>query len=73
MMARMMAMIMGGDTPDKIFAIEIAGLPDGYRLGTGVKIVSGERRVASSTPWQPRATCSCAMGRATPTCCASTA
>ena len=42
MMARMMAMIMGGDTPDKVFAVEIAGLPDGYLLGAGVKMVSGE-------------------------------
>ncbi|GMU77447.1 MAG: hypothetical protein AMXMBFR46_02480, partial [Acidimicrobiia bacterium] len=44
MMARMMAMIMGGDTPDKVFAIEIAGLPDGYRLGTGVRIMSGDAK-----------------------------
>ena len=42
MMARMMAMIMGGDTPDKVFAIEIAGLPDGYLLGAGVQMVSGD-------------------------------
>ena len=41
MMARMMATIMGGDTPEKVFAIEIAGLPDGYRLGAGVQLVSG--------------------------------
>jgi hypothetical protein len=44
MMARVMATIMGGDTPDKIFAIEIAGLPDGYRLGAGVQLVSGEAK-----------------------------
>jgi hypothetical protein len=44
MMARVMATIMGGDTPDKIFAIEIAGLPDGYRLGSGVQLVSGEAK-----------------------------
>jgi hypothetical protein len=44
MMARMMATIMGGDTPDKVFAIEIAGLPDGYRLGAGVELVSGEAK-----------------------------
>jgi hypothetical protein len=43
-MARMMATIMGGDTPDKIFAIEVAGLPEGYRLGAGVKLVSGEAK-----------------------------
>jgi Tannase and feruloyl esterase/PKD domain len=42
MMARVMATIMGGDTPDKVFAIEIAGLPDGYRLGAGVQLLSGE-------------------------------
>jgi Tannase and feruloyl esterase len=44
MMARVMATIMGGDTPDKVFAIEIAGLPDGYRLGAGVQLVSGEAK-----------------------------
>jgi hypothetical protein len=44
MMARVMATIMGGDTPDKIFALEIAGLPDGYRLGAGVQLVSGEAK-----------------------------
>lgn len=44
MMARMMAMIMGGDTPDKVFAIEIADLPDGYRLGAGVQVVSGDAK-----------------------------
>jgi len=49
MMARVMATIMGGATPDKIFAIEIAGLPEGYRLGAGVQLVSGE-----ATPASPR-------------------
>ena len=44
MMARMMATIMGSTTPDKIFAIEIAGLPDGYRLGAGVQLVSGDAK-----------------------------
>ncbi len=44
MMARVMATIMGGDTPDKVFAIEIAGLPDGYRLGAGVQLLSGEAK-----------------------------
>jgi hypothetical protein len=44
MMPRMMATIMGADTPDKIFAIEITGLPEGYRLGAGVQLVSGEAK-----------------------------
>ena len=44
MMARVMATIMGGATPDKIFALEIAGLPDGYRLGAGVQLVSGDAK-----------------------------
>jgi hypothetical protein len=43
-MARMMAMIMGGTTPDKAFAVEIAGLPDGYRLGACVEITSGRAK-----------------------------
>ena len=44
LMARMMATIMGGSTPEKIFAIEIAGLPEGYRLGAGVQLVSGDAK-----------------------------
>jgi Tannase and feruloyl esterase/PKD domain len=42
MMARMMATIMGGDTPERVFAIEIEGLPSGYRLGAGVQLMSGD-------------------------------
>ena len=46
LLMRVMAGIMAGDeaTLDAPYAIQIKGLPGGYRLGTGLKMVSGQAK-----------------------------
>ena len=46
LLMRVMAGIMAGDeaTLDAPYAIQIKGLPEGYRLGTGIQMVSGQAK-----------------------------
>lgn len=46
LLMRVMAGIMAGDeaTLDAPYAIQIKGLPEGYRLGTGLQMVSGQAK-----------------------------
>jgi hypothetical protein len=44
MMRTMGAIMAGPEGLDMDFAVEIPGLPDGYRLGAGVRLVSGDAK-----------------------------